>query len=468
VSGVQPIHLEPSLRRRTAAATRDVRLRGNLAHVSDAFVSRKQAAYTQFADADGLRATARAVKARVLARLPEVLDRFATNAVAAGVQVHWAATADDANSVVAQIARSRSAHRVVKSKSMATEETELNAALEAQGCEVTETDLGEWIIQVANETPSHIITPAIHRDRTQIRDVLQRVAGGDLSDVPEELAAFARERLRERFLVADMGISGVNFGVAETGSIVLVTNEGNGRLVTGVPRIHVALMGMERVVETWAELDVMLALLPRAATGQPITTYVSVITGPRRAGEADGPKELHIVVLDNGRSSLLGTEFAEMLACIRCGACLNVCPVYRQVGGHAYGWVYPGPMGAVLTPLLLRNDNAAELSQASSLCGACWEACPVGIPLQDMLLALRRRSAEMHTPTPQRMAWSAWSRTWSRPAGYRASLRSASLGYRMMGQPRRLPHGVDRWSATRALPRPARRSFRDLWASGEV
>jgi L-lactate dehydrogenase complex protein LldF len=342
---------------------------------------------------------------------------------------------------------------------MASEETGLNAALEAAGCEVTETDLGEWIIQVARETPSHIIVPAIHRDRHQIAEVLSRVAGGDLSSVPEELAAFARERLRRKFLEAELGVSGVNFGIAETGTCVLVTNEGNGRLVTSVPRVHVAIMGMERVLDSWAQLDLFLALLPRAATGQAITTYTSFLTGPRRAGEVDGPEEFHLVILDNGRSEILGSEFEEMLACIRCGACLNVCPVYRQVGGHAYGWVYSGPMGAVLTPLLLRAEGAEEVSQASSLCGACWQACPVGIPLQDLLLALRRGR---RPGAVERAAWAAWAAAWSRPAVYRASLRAGRMAGALAGV------GLRRWTADRDLPAVPARTFRELWESGEV
>jgi L-lactate dehydrogenase complex protein LldF len=290
------------------------------------------------------------------------------------------------------------------------------------------------------------------------------VADGDLSDVPEELAAFARQKLRQRFLEADVGLSGVNFGIAETGSLLLVTNEGNGRMVTSLPRTHIALLGMERVVATWGQLDVMLALLPRAATGQPITTYVSTITGPRRKDERDGPVAVHVVIIDNGRSEILGTEYTEMLACIRCGACLNACPVYRQTGGHAYGWVYPGPMGAVLTPLLLEAGEAGEVANASSLCGACWDACPVGIPLQDMLLALRRDHAA-EAGRGERMAWAAWAKAWSRPWTYRASLRLASMGARMV-DPAKLPGPPQQWALGRELPQPGKRSFRDLWREG--
>ncbi|HEV1996708.1 MAG TPA: LutB/LldF family L-lactate oxidation iron-sulfur protein [Candidatus Dormibacteraeota bacterium] len=468
MTAVQPITSEPSLRKRTAAATRDTALRQSLASASDLLSTRKSSAYSQLADAPALREEARAIKARILARLPDILERLADNVIARGGHVHWAATAADANAVIAEIAAHAGARSVIKSKSMASEETGLNEALEARGCVVTETDLGEWIIQVAGQTPSHIIVPAVHLNRHQVAEALRKVADGDLSDVPEELTAFARRKLRERFLTADMGVSGVNFGIAETGSLLLVTNEGNGRMVTSLPRVHVALMGMERVVETWSELDVMLALLPRAATGQSITTYTSVITGPRSSGESDGPEELHLVILDNGRSDILGTEFSEMLACIRCGACLNVCPVYRQVGGHAYGSVYPGPMGAVLTPLLNRSEAAGEVAYASSLCGACHEACPVGIPLQDMLLGLRLRDATTRPHRRQRLALTAWSMAWSRPRLYRASLRAASLGYRLLRRPRRTPWAIDRWSAGRDLPVLARRSFRDLWSRGDL
>ena len=464
MGGQLPI-FSTTLRERTRTHVADERLRASLANATDAFAERKDAAYAQFADPEAVRAMARAAKREVLAALPEVLEGLADRLEGNGVTVHWARTDVEASAQVGQILAAAGARRVVKSKSMISEEIGLNAALEAAGCVVTETDLGEWIIQVAGEAPSHIIVPAIHKDRGQIRDTLQRVATGDLTDVPEELAAFARASLRERFLDADAGISGVNFGIAETGSLLLVTNEGNGRLTTSVPRVHIALLGMERVVDTWDQLDLMLALLPRAATGQAITTYISTITGPRRAGEADGPDELHVVIIDNGRSAILGTEYTEMLACIRCGACLNACPVYRQTGGHAYGWVYPGPMGAVLTPLLLEAEQAAEVPNASSLCGACWDACPVGIPLQDMLLSLRRDAAE-DAGTAEHLAWASWAQAWSRPWTYRASLRLASMGSRMLGDASRVPGPPQRWTAGREAPDVARRSFRDQWKRG--
>ena len=452
---------ELTLRQRTAVALDEPRLRISLERATDTLSTRQSTAYRQFADTERLRAAARASKAQVLRRLPDVLEQLADRLEAAGVIVHWAATDHEACDVVTKIATERGVRRVVKSKSMLTEEIGLNHALEGIGIEVTETDLGEWIIQLAGEAPSHIIVPAIHKDRTQCRDTLQTVCDEPLGDSPEELTAFARETLRGRFLAADMGISGVNFAVAESGSLILVTNEGNGRLTTSVPPIHVAMLGMERVLESWDQLDLFLALLTRAATGQPITTYVSAITGPAQAEEGDGPEEVHVVIVDNGRSEILGTEFTEMLACVRCGACLNACPVYRVTGGHAYGWVYPGPMGAVLTPLLLESEAAGEVANASSLCGACWDACPVGIPLQDMLLALRRRNAE-EASLAERTAWRAWAAAWSRPGSYRASLRTAAIAAGMF-DPSSLPGLARRWSQGRAMPKIPKRSFRQQW-----
>ena len=362
--------------------------------------------------------------------------------------------------------RAAGATRVAKSKSMATEEIDLNPALEAAGAEVVETDLGEWIIQLAGETPSHIIAPALHKDRHQIKDLFVDAvaAAATLDTEPAELVAFARGRLREVFLAADIGITGANFAVAETGSIVLVTNEGNGRLVTALPRIHVAVMGMERVAADWDQADLLLALLARSATGQRLSSYTNVVTGPRGGGELDGPDELHVVILDNGRSELLGGEFHEMLDCIRCGACLNVCPVYRQIGGHAYGWVYPGPMGAVLTPLLAADQpEAAELAGASTLCGACMDACPVQIPLQDLLLSLRRRKAE-GAGRGERAAWRAWAAAWSDPRRYDATTRAATWGRWAADLAGHLPGGAGLGAP--AAPCPARPANASATAGG--
>ena len=458
-----------TLRDRTIDATSNVRLRGALARAVGRFASHRESALGVIDDPDALRAAARAIKADVVGRLPELLEQFADNVLAAGGKVCWAADASEANAYIASVAARIGARTIVKSKSMATEETGLNEALEAAGCRVVETDLGEWIIQLAHETPSHIIAPAVHKDRYQVAEHLQAEVTDDriLEAAPGPLAAFAREQLRAEFLRADLGISGANFGVADTGSIVLVTNEGNGRLCTSVPRVHIAVMGMERLVADWEQLDLLVNLLARSGTGQHLSSYTSVITGPRRTGEADGPDEMHVVILDNGRSDILGTEFQEILSCIRCGACLNVCPVYRQIGGHAYGWVYSGPVGAVLTPLLAgAHHEAAELANASTLCGACMDVCPVSIPLQDLLLALRRRRAAGATRS-ERAAWKAWAAAWSQPALYRASVKAMSAGRGLTRFAAHAP-GLARWAAGRDAPPPAARTFHERWRDGTV
>jgi L-lactate dehydrogenase complex protein LldF len=462
-------HLLPgtTLRQRTADAVADERLRTNVARAVDRFAAHRRTGLAELDDADGLRAAARAAKAQVLADLPAQLERFADQVLARGGHVCWAPTAEDARRYIVDVVRDHDATRVAKSKSMATEEIALNPALEAAGAEVVETDLGEWIIQLAGETPSHIIAPALHRDRHQIKDLFVSTVAAppSLPTEPTDLVRFARGRLREVFLAAEVGITGANIGVADTGSIVLVTNEGNGRLVTALPRVHVAVLGMERLAADWAQAELLLALLARSATGQRLSSYTSVTTGVRGPGEADGPDELHVVILDNGRSDLLAGEFHEMLGCIRCGACLNVCPVYRQTGGHAYGWVYPGPMGAVLTPLLAADQpEAAEVAGASTLCGACMDACPVQIPLQDLLLSLRRRKAEA-AGRPERAAWQAWAAAWGDPRAYRATTRAAGWTRWATSLAGRLPLGRS-WAAGRTLPTPAPERFRDRWQAG--
>jgi L-lactate dehydrogenase complex protein LldF len=456
-----------SLRSRTSAATRDPAIRRGIPAAVDRFTEGRRLAMDDVRGSEELRQAARAIRTDIIARLPEVLTRFASAAAGAGAQLFWAANADEANSYVAALAERLQARSAVKGKSMATEEIDLNHALESAGVEVTETDLGEWIIQIAGQTPSHIIAPALHLNRHDVQGILntRNNGGATLPADPDQLAAFARRMLRERFLRADLGITGCNFAVAESGSIVLVENEGNGRLTSTVPRVHVVLMGMERIVETWDQLDLMLNLLARSSTGQALTTYTNIITGPRRPGEGDGPDEVHIVILDNARSEILGSPEREILNCIRCGACLNVCPVYRQTGGHAYGSVYSGPVGAVLTPLM-RPETGAELANASTLCGACMQACPVSIPIQDLLLSLRRRKAA-DAPLAERLSWRAWASTWSRPKGYRAAIGAAQLGRPLVRGAHILP-GLGRWGQGRAMLKPARRSFQQLWDAGEV
>jgi L-lactate dehydrogenase complex protein LldF len=469
--------LDQPLRARTAAAVDDDRLHTSISKAVARFGDGRVTAMATLENPDALRSAARRMRHDILSDLPAILEQFAANATAAGVHIHWALTAADANSYIVSLAQRLAAEKpangpgvvAVKGKSMATEETALNHALEAGGCEVVETDLGEWIIQLAGQTPSHLIAPAVHLDRFQVRDILQRVAppGEQLSSEPELLARFARRMLRERFLAADLGITGCNLAVAETGSIVLVENEGNGRMSTTVPRVHIAVMGVERIVRTWAEADLTLNLLARSASGQHLSTYTNIITGPRRGDEADGPDEVHIVILDNGRTELLGTEFEEALNCIRCGACLNVCPVYRQVGGHAYGWVYSGPIGAVLTPLLAgEHDESAEVAGASTLCGACMDACPVEIPLQDLLLSLRRRKAAV-AAKPEKGAWRLWAQAWGRPVTYEASLKAMATG-RSLSRLASMAPGLRNWGDGRSGLKPAARSFTERWKAGEV
>ena len=393
----------------------------------------------------------------VIDNLDGHIARFTEAFEARGGRVYLAKTAEDASRYVAEVCRRRGAKIAAKSKSMATEEIELNNALEAVGVRPVETDLGEYILQLAGEHPVHIVAPAIEKTAGQAAELLSRAGGEDVPAELEALTAAARKQLREVFLQADVGVTGVNFGISSTGSICLVTNEGNGRLVSSIPNAHVAIMGMERLVPTTADLAVLLKLLARSGTGQALTVYTTLLTGPRREGEEDGPEEMHVVILDNGRSNLLRGRYREMLACIRCGACLNVCPVYRKTGGAAYGPVYSGPMGAVLVPLLVGLEQAPSLPHASSLCGACTEACPVKIPLHELLLDLRRDLVQEGVASRfERLAFTLWSYAWSSTWGYRVSTRLARWGQPLAGTV-----GPGRaWASGRSLPRFGRR-YRD-------
>ena len=457
------------MRERTAVAVADAKLQVALRNL-DRRLDTARAVQNAHAD---WKSYAAAIRREGIADLDGLLTRLETRLRAVGVEVHHAATAADARAVILDIARVHGAQRVAKSKSMATEEIDLGAALEASGRRVVETDLGEYIVQLAGERPSHMITPAIHKTLDQIRDVLSAEAGEELPLSREELTAWARARLRDEFLAADLGITGVNFAAADTGTLVLVTNEGNGRFCTTLPKVHVAVMAVEKVIPRFADLGVLLPLLTSSATGQRLSNYVTMITGPRRAGERDGPDELHVVILDNHRRELLGTKYEEMLACIRCGACLNVCPVYRYVGGHAYDSVYSGPMGKILTPLLSAGEEGRDLPHGSTLCGACTEACPVQIPLADMLVHLR---ADLRDPGPavadhppstrgvRRTGFGLWARIWASPRGYRASAALARMGSRVVARGGWTRRGFPAWTRTRDLPLPARESFRQRWA----
>jgi len=377
-------------RREAAVAVADAHLQAALETATGRFRTAREIVLAELPDADRLRDHLKAVRAATIANLAGYLEQFEQNATAAGAHVHWARDAAEASAIVTRLARERGVTLAAKSKSMATEEIHLNDALLAAGVTPVETDLGEWILQLAGEPPYHIIAPAIHKTRDQVAALFVQETGAPLPDdnIPT-LTATARRELRQRFLDAGMGISGGNIAVAETGSIVLVTNEGNGRMVTSLPPVHVAVIGIEKVAPTWNDAAAWLALLARSATGQPLSIYTTVITGPARAGDPDGPEEVHVILLDNGRSRLLDTAYEEILQCIRCGACLNICPVYREAGGHAYASPYSGPIGAVITPLLFGLENYPALPHASTLCGACQDVCPVRIDLPRMLLELR-------------------------------------------------------------------------------
>jgi L-lactate dehydrogenase complex protein LldF len=417
------------------------------------------AAWGLLPDVEKLRERGREIRQQTIADLDWYLDEFSRALEERGGEVHFAADAEEATAAIREICRARGARMVAKGKSMASEEIGLNEALERDGLRVVETDLGEYILQLAGEHPAHIVAPAIEKTAEDVAALLGAVDGTELRPELEELTAAARRQLREVFESADVGITGANFAVAETGSIVLVTNEGNGRLVSALPHTHVVILGMERLVPTTRDLGVLLQLLARSATGQRLTTYTTVLTGPRRPGEHDGPDELHVIVLDNGRSQLRRGRYREMLSCIRCGACLNVCPVYRKSGGDAYGPVYSGPMGAVLVPLLVGLERAPALPHASSLCGACTDACPVKIPLHELLLDLRRDLvAEGVAPLWERTAFRLWALAWSTPLGYRVSTAAARLGAPLA---QRLPGPGRAWASQRSLPRLARRRFRD-------
>ena len=409
----------------------------------------------------------RDVRGHTVRHLDRYLAEFAGNVEKRGGRVFVAATATEATGYIAGVARHHGVQLVVKSKTMLGEEIGLNGALEALGVQVVETDLGEYIIQLAGERPAHITGPCIHMSLEDVRKLFSKHAGTELPSQPEALTAYARAQLRERFFAAGMGISGCNFGVASSGSLVLVTNEGNGRLVTSLPPVHVAVVGMERLVPDWSSLDALLTALPRAGVCGPSTAYVTAITGPRRSDETDGPQELHVVIVDNGRSALLGTEYESALRCIRCGSCLDHCPVWRQIGGQAYGSPYSGPIGAVITPLLGSPQCWPQLPFASSLCGACEEVCPARIPLPDLLLALRRDVVRaVPQPAGWRLGMRAFAAVSERPRAFQALLRVAGLGRPFVRHPAlltRLPGPLAAWLKGRDLPLPATTSFAGQW-----
>jgi L-lactate dehydrogenase complex protein LldF len=449
-------------------ALQDGLLQRALSRAKDGFISKRQKALDELPEFADLRAAARRIRDHVLAHLDSYLERFESRVKARGGQVHWARNAEQACQQVVALCRAANAQRVIKGKSMVGEEVGLNAALEAAGLKVTETDLGEYIIQLAGEPPSHIIAPAVHKSRGQVAELFAAHHGP--AQRREGIAALvneARRILREHFVNADVGITGANFLIAETGSAVLVTNEGNGDLSSTLPRMHIVIATLEKVVPTLEDATLLLRLLGRSATGQEMTAYTTFITGPRYTDDADGPEAFHVVLVDNGRTRILGSEFRDMLRCIRCGACLNYCPVYEAIGGHAYGWVYPGPMGSVLTPLLVGLEQAGDLPNASSFCGRCAEVCPVEIPLPDLLRHLRARQFDARLTAPrQRWALRVWAFLARHPGLYhRVTGLTVSLLGRLgtrKGTLRRVPL-AGAWTAQRDLPAPQGETFRTAW-----
>lgn len=456
------------------AALANPELQQILGRLGDSLGAKNREAWAAFADHDQVRERARAIKDETLANLHEHLAVLEANVVRRGGHVYWAATGEEARRSILEIIEQHGATRVVKSKSMTSEEIHLNKALEQAGVQVVETDFGEYIIQVAGHRPSHIVGPALHLSKSQVTEILSAAAGQALPNDREALAAFARRTLRSRFAEADVGITGANYAIAETGSIVLVENEGNARLTTGLPRIHIAVMGMEKVIPRLADLPYFLKVLARAATGQKMSCYTSLITGARQENEIDGPDEFHLIILDNGRSKILAGPLRESLFCIRCGACLNACPIYRTVGGHAYGGVYTGPIGAVLTPLYDGLPENHDLPHASSLCGACQAACPVKIQIPEMLVKLRTRLTAEPGQVGRTEAWSyrLWARMLRSPwwYGWATWLATRTIGrwHRRTGWMGRLPGKLHGWTDTRDFPAPAPHRFRDWWqAHGE-
>lgn len=420
--------------------------------------------------APDLRQQGRGARLRALHDLPDLLEQLEANITTAGGHVLWAADAAEANRHIIDICKEHKLKRGVKSKSMATEEINMHEALNAEDIYVTETDLGEYIVQIGNDHPSHIIMPVMHKTKEQIRDLFMQELEMPYTDEAAEMTSFIRGHLRGEYTAADFGMSGGNFLIAETGTVVIVTNEGNGRLSTSIPPVHIAVVGIEKVIPTWEDFATLIQLLPRSATGQRLTVYVNGFTGPAREGEPDGPEHFYLILLDNGRSNIYASEYTEALACIRCGACLNACPVYQNVGGHTYGWVYPGPIGAIVTPLLKGIENASPLPFASSLCGACKQACPVDINIPDMLLMLRRDLQHVQDPI-WKAGMKAYQFGFSHPLLYEMGGKAASLASRVIseggeeGVPSELPlpYPLSGWSQNRDFPPFAEQSFHSWW-----
>ena len=456
----------------SSKALADPSLRANFRRAMDGLMAKRAAQFPDPAEWNALRDLAASIRARTLAKLPELLEALEARCTANGIRVHWAETIDDANEIVLGILRARGATRLVKGKSMVSEEMHLNDFLEKNGVESLESDLGEYIIQLDGETPSHIIMPAIHKSRQQIARLFgEKIRGAEYTEDVDALTATARRVLRKKFFEAEAGVSGVNIAVAETGTLLLVENEGNGRMSTHVPPVHIALMGIEKVVEKLEDVAPILTVLTRSATGQPVSTYLNLIGGPRGPLEKDGPGEVHLVILDNGRSRIFADEeVAATLRCIRCGACMNHCPVYTRVGGHAYEAVYPGPIGSILTPQTEGLEARHDLPHASSLCHACVEVCPVKIPITQILVTLRKESARTSPEflvkgagggrdRLEDLAWAGWRIAHVSPLLYKAM----GLALRVFGPlVKGGPGPLKAWTQARTMPRRAPRTLHDL------
>ncbi len=472
----EPLHfVDPRrFKANTRVAVDDADLRRSFRSAMDFLQSRRAAHFGGTSAAEphfeSLRRVGEAIRRHSLSQLPDLLERLEQRLTERGVQVHWASTPDEANAIFLAIAQQQGAQGMIKGKSMVSEEIELNQRMAEHGISCLESDMGEYIVQLAGERPSHIIMPAIHKTRQQIGELFARhIPDTPCTDDVDALIAIGRRVLRNEFRDATIGVSGVNFMVAETGTLVLVENEGNGRMCTTVPEVHIAITGIEKVVERFEQVLPLFSLLTRSATGQAVTTYFNAITGPRRAGELDGPKQMHLILLDNGRSQAWrDADFRSTLQCIRCGACMNHCPVYARIGGLAYGTTYPGPIGAIISPHLLGLEPTQDLPTASTLCGACSEVCPVGIPIPELLLQLRHAAkhdaAPGHAPLAgqasardwkEALAWKGWAWLNERPTLYRWAI---GVGRRLRGL---TPPWQGGWTAHRTPLRLAARGLRE-------
>lgn len=448
-------------------------MRGAVSGAQNSMGVRRQTATEELGNWEEWRSHGEEIRQHVLANLDYYLEQLSENVAKRGGHVFFAQTAEQANEYIKGVVTKKNAKKVVKAKSMVTEEISLNKTLEEAGCSVVETDLGEYILQVDDhDPPSHIVVPALHKNKEQIRDVFTKKLGYQKTEKPEELAWHAREMLRQEYLTADIGITGCNFAVAETGSFSLVTNEGNADLVTSLPKTQITVMGMERLVPTFEEMEVLVSLLTRSAVGQKLTSYITVLTGPREEHDVDGPEEFHLVIVDNGRSKILGGEFQSVLQCIRCAACINVCPVYRHVGGHSYGSIYSGPIGAVLSPLLGGYDEYKELPYASTLCGACTDVCPVKIPLHQLLHKHRQVIVEQEgkAPISEKLVMKAYGLGAASPMLYKLGTKIAPAAMNPFTVGDRISKGpgpLKAWTEIREFPAPNKERFRDWFKNRE-